>query len=119
MLPADNVRGVLLGSGTVHVLLVDGDPHPDPRKRETAFLSHALGVAPRIGRSFAVETLDAQDLSESAIIRSDVLVLANATLDEKWLPLIQRFVSGGAARAAPCCAATPPGARDDPSTPGP
>jgi hypothetical protein len=95
VLPADNVRGVLLGSDTVHVLLVDGDPHPDPRKRETAFLSHALGVAPRIGRSFAVETLDAQDLSESAIIRSDVLVLANATLDEKWLPLIQRFVSGG------------------------
>jgi hypothetical protein len=31
VLPADNVRGVLLGSGTVHVLLVDGDPHPDPR----------------------------------------------------------------------------------------
>lgn len=95
VLPADNVRGVLLGSDTVHVLLVDGDPHPDPRKRETAFLSHALGVAPRIGRSFAVETLDAQDLSESAIIRSDVVVLANATLDEKWLPLIQRFVGGG------------------------
>ncbi len=95
VLPADNIRGVLLGSDTIHVLLVDGDPHPDPRKRETAFLSHALGVAPRIGRSFAVETLDAQDLSESAIIRSDVLVLANATLDEKWLPLIQRFVSGG------------------------
>lgn len=95
VLPADNVRGVLLGSDTVHVLLVDGDPHPDPRKRETAFLSHALDVAPRIGRSFAVETLDAQDLSESAIIRSDVLVLANATLDEKWLPLVKRFVSGG------------------------
>jgi hypothetical protein len=95
VLPADNVRGVLLGSDTVHVLLVDGDPHPDPRKRETAFLSHALGVAPRIGRSFAVETLDAQDLSESAIIRSDVVVLANAALDEKWLPLIQRFVGGG------------------------
>ncbi|UCH30039.1 MAG: BatA domain-containing protein [Myxococcales bacterium] len=95
VLPADNVRGVLLGSDTVHVLLVDGDPHPDPRKRETAFLSHALGVAPRIGRAFAVETLDTQDLSESAIIRSDVVVLANATLDEKWLPLIQRFVGGG------------------------
>ncbi|MGB5219508.1 MAG: BatA domain-containing protein [Polyangiales bacterium] len=95
VLPADNVRGVLLGSNTVHVLLVDGDPHPDPRKRETAFLSHALSVAPRIGRSFAVETLDAQDLSESAIIRSDVVVLANATLDEKWLPLMQRFVGGG------------------------
>ena len=95
VLPADNVRGVLLGSDTVHVLLVDGDPHPDPRKRETAFLSHALHVASRIGRHFAVETLDAQDLSESAIIRSDVLVLANATLDEKWLPLIKRFVSGG------------------------
>ena len=94
-LPADNVRGVLLGSDTVHVLLVDGDPHPDPRKRETAFIGHALDVAPRIGRSFAVETLDAQDLSESAIIRSDVVVLANATLDEKWLPLIQRFVAGG------------------------
>ncbi len=94
-LPADNVRGVLLGSDTVHVLLVDGDPHPDPRRRETAFLSHALDVAPRIGRSFAVETLDAQDLSESAIIRSDVVVLANATLDEKWLPLIRRFVGGG------------------------
>jgi hypothetical protein len=95
VLPTDNVRGVLLGSDTVHVLLVDGDPHPDPRKRETAFVSHALGVAPRVGRSFAVETLDAQDLSESAIIRSDVVVLANATLDEKWLPLIQRFVGGG------------------------
>jgi hypothetical protein len=94
-LPADNVRGVLLGSDTVHVLLVDGDPHPDPRKRETAFVSQALDVAPRIGRSFAVETLDAQDLSESAIIRSDVVVLANATLDAKWLPLIQRFVGGG------------------------
>jgi hypothetical protein len=79
----------------VHVLLVDGDPNPDPRKRETAFISHALDVAPRIGRSFAVETLDAQDLSESAIIRSDVVLLANATLDEKWLPLIQRFVGGG------------------------
>ena len=89
------MRGVLLGSDTVHVLLVDGDPHPDPRRRETAFLSHALDVAPRIGRSFAVETLDAQDLSESAIIRSDVVVLANATLDEKWLPLIRRFVGGG------------------------
>ncbi|MFZ1864809.1 MAG: BatA and WFA domain-containing protein [Polyangiales bacterium] len=95
VLPADNVRGVLLGSDTVHVLLVDGDPHPDPRKRETAFLSHALGVAPLVGRSFAVETLDAQDLSESAIIRSDVVVLANASLEEKWLPLLQRFVSGG------------------------
>jgi hypothetical protein len=95
MLPGDNVRGVLLGSDTVHVLLVDGDPHPDPRRRETAFLSHALGVAPRIGRAFAVEMLDAQDLSESAIIRSDVVVLANATLDEKWLPLIRRFVGGG------------------------
>ncbi len=95
VLPADNVRGVLLGSDTVHVLLVDGDPHPDPRKRETAFLSHALSVAPRIGRFFAVETLDAQDLSESAIIRSDVVVMANATLDEKWLPLIRRFVGGG------------------------
>ncbi|KPK15581.1 MAG: hypothetical protein AMJ62_08705 [Myxococcales bacterium SG8_38] len=95
VLPADNVRGVLLGSDTIHVLLVDGDPHPDPRKRETAFLSHALGVAPLVGRSFAVETLDAQDLSESAIIRSDVVVLANATLEEKWLPLIERFVSGG------------------------
>ncbi|MGB5696865.1 MAG: BatA domain-containing protein [Polyangiales bacterium] len=95
VLSADNVRGVLLGSDTVHVLLVDGDPHPDPRKRETSFLAQALGVAPLIGRSFAVETLDAEDLSESAIIRSDVLVLANATLDEKWLPLIQRFVGGG------------------------
>jgi len=95
VLPADNVRGVLLGSDTVHVLLVDGDPHPDPRRRETAFINHALGVAPRIGRAFAVETLDAQDFSESAIIRSDVVVLANATLDEKWLPLIQRFVGGG------------------------
>jgi len=95
VLPEDNVRGVLLGSDTVHVLLVDGDPHPDPRKRETAFLSHALGVAPHVGHSFATETLDAQDLSESAIIRSDVVVLANATLDEKWLPLIQRFVGGG------------------------
>ncbi len=95
VLPADNVRGVLLRSNTVHVLLVDGDPHPDPRKRETAFVGHALGVASRVGRSFAVETLDAQDLSESAIIRSDVVVLANATLDEKWLPLIERFVGGG------------------------
>jgi hypothetical protein len=94
-LPADNIRGVLTGSDTVHVLLVDGDPHPDPRKRETSFIAHALDVAPRIGRSFAVETLDAQDLSENAIIRSDVVVLANARLDEKWLPLIQRFVSGG------------------------
>jgi hypothetical protein len=94
-LPADNVRGVLLGSDTIHVLLVDGDPHPDPRKRETAFVAHALDVAPRVGRSFAVETLDAQDLSESAIIRSDVVVLANASLDAKWLPLIQRFVGGG------------------------
>jgi len=94
-LPADNVRGVLLGSDTVHVLLVDGDPHPDPRRRETAFIAHALDVAPSVGRSFAVETLDAQDLSENAIIRSDVVVLANARLDEKWLPLIQRFVSAG------------------------
>ena len=42
VLPADNVRGVLLGSDTVHVLLVDGDPHPDPRRRETAFLPRAL-----------------------------------------------------------------------------
>jgi len=95
VLPADNVQGVLLRSNTIHVLLVDGDPHPDPRKRETAFIAHALGVASRVGRSFAVETLDAQDLSESAIIRSDVVVLANATLDERWLPLIQRFVGGG------------------------
>jgi len=95
VLPADNVKGVLLGSDTIHVLLVDGDPHPDPRKRETAFISHALEVAPQAGRSFAVETLDAQDLSESAIVRSDVVVLANATLDTKWLPLLQRFVSGG------------------------
>jgi hypothetical protein len=94
-LPADNVRGVLMGSDTVHVLLVDGDPHPDPRKRETVFVSHALDVSQRIGRSFAVETLDAQDLSENAIMRSDVVVLANARLDEKWLPLIQRFVGGG------------------------
>ncbi|MDH3727051.1 MAG: VWA domain-containing protein, partial [Myxococcales bacterium] len=31
VLPADNVKGVLLGSDTIHVLLVDGDPHPDPR----------------------------------------------------------------------------------------
>jgi len=95
VLPADNVKGVLLGSDTIHVLLVDGDPHPDPRKRETAFIAHALEVAPQVGRSFAVETLDAQDLSESAIIRSDVVVLANATLDAKWLPLLLRFVSGG------------------------
>lgn len=95
VLPADNVRGVLLGSHTVHVLLVDGDPHPDPRKRETAFLSHALAVGPRAGRSFAVETLDAQDLSERAVVQSDVVVLANAALEEKWLPLFQRFVSGG------------------------
>jgi hypothetical protein len=95
VLPADNVRGALLGSHTVHVLLVDGDPHPDPRKRETAFLSHALAVGPRAGRSFAVETLDAQDLSERAVIQSDVVVLANAALEEKWLPLFQRFVSGG------------------------
>ncbi len=95
VLPADNVRGVLLGSDTVHVLLVDGDPHPDPRKRETAFIAHALEVAPQAGRSFAVEALDAQDLSESAIIRSDVVVLANATLDSDWLPLLRRFVSGG------------------------
>jgi hypothetical protein len=95
VLSADNVRGVLLASDTIHVLLVDGDPHPDPRKRETAFLHHALAVAPLIGRSFSVETLDAEDLSESAIIRSDVVVLANATLEEKWLPLIQRFVGGG------------------------
>jgi hypothetical protein len=95
VLPADNVRGVLLGSQTVHVLLVDGDPHPDPRRRETAFLSHALAVAPRAGQSFAIETLDAEDLSERAVIQSDVVVLANAALDEKWLPLFQRFVSGG------------------------
>ena len=95
VLPEDNVKGALLGSGTVHVLLVDGDPHPDPRKRETAYLAHALGVAAQAGRAFAVETLDAQDLSESAIIRSDVVVLANATLDAKWMPLLRRFVSGG------------------------
>lgn len=95
VLSADNVRGVLLDSDTIHVLLVDGDPHPDPRKRETAFISRALEVAPQAGRAFAVETLDAQDLSENAIVRADVVVLANATLDVKWLPLLQRFVSGG------------------------
>ncbi|MGB5811316.1 MAG: BatA domain-containing protein [Polyangiales bacterium] len=95
VLPEDNVRGVLLDSETIHVLLVDGDPHPDPRKRETAFISHALEVAPQVGRTFAVESLDAQDLSENAIVRADVVVLANATLDVKWLPLLQRFVSGG------------------------
>jgi len=95
LLPADNVRGVLLGSDTIHVLLVDGDPHPDPRKRETAFIARALEVAPQVGRAFAVELLDAEDLSESAIIRSDVVVLANAELATEWLPLLQRFVSGG------------------------
>lgn len=95
VLPADNVRGVLLGSETIHVLLVDGDPHPDPRRRETAFLARALEVGPQVGRTFAVETLDAQDLSENAIVRADVIVLANATLDERWLPMLQRFVSGG------------------------
>lgn len=91
----DNVRGVLLGSDTVHVLLVDGDPHPDPRKRETAFISQALEVAPQVGQAFAVETLEADDLSESSIIRADVVVLANAALDSKWLPLLRRFVAGG------------------------
>lgn len=95
VLPADNVRGVLLGSDTVHVLLVDGDPHPDPRRRETAFLARALEVGPQVGRTFAVETLDAQDLSENAIVRADVIVLANATLDAEWLPMLKRFVSGG------------------------
>lgn len=95
VLPADNVRGVLLGSDTVHVLLVDGDPHPDPRRRETAFVARALEVGPQVGQTFAVETLDAQDLSENAIVRADVIVLANATLDERWLPMLRRFVSGG------------------------
>ena len=94
-LPEDNVKGVPLRSETIHVLLVDGDPHPDPRKRETTFIRHALEVAPQAARSFAVEVLDAQDLSETAIMRADVVVLANASLDTGWSALLRRFVSAG------------------------
>jgi hypothetical protein len=95
VLPEDNLRAVPLRSQTIHVLLVDGDPHPDPRKRETAFLRHALEVAPQADRSFVVNTVDAQDITETAIVRADVVVLANVALNPSWVPLLRRFVAGG------------------------
>ncbi len=95
VLPEDNLRAVPLRSHTIHVLLVDGDPHPDPRKRETAFLRHALEVAPQADRSFVVNAVDAQDLTETAIVRADVVVLANVDLDPSWAIFFRRFVAGG------------------------
>jgi hypothetical protein len=103
-LPLDNKAGVLLRrTDALHVMLVNGDPHPASRSDELFYALPALRLTPAETASFSLRTIDASALEKHDLTQTDVIVLANvAPPSAAWVERIAEFViQGGGLLIAP------------------
>jgi hypothetical protein len=100
----DNKAGVLLRrTDALHVMLVNGDPHPASRSDELFYALPALRLTPPETASFSLRTIDASALEKHDLTQTDVIVLANvAPPSAAWVERIAEFVmQGGGLLIAP------------------
>lgn len=100
----DNKAGVLLRrTDALHVMLVNGDPHPASRSDELFYALPALRLAPPETATFSLRTIDASALEKHDLTQTDVIVLANvAPPSAAWVERIAEFViEGGGLLIAP------------------
>lgn len=100
----DNRAGVLLRrSDALHVMLVNGDPHPASRNDELFYALPALRLTPPETASFSLRAIDASALEKHDLSQTDVIVLANvAPPSAQWVERIAEFVMmGGGLLIAP------------------
>jgi len=103
-LPLDNKAGVLLRrTDALHVMLVNGDPHPASRADELFYALPALRLTPAETATFSLRTIDASALEKHDLTQTDVIVLANvAPPSAAWVERIAEFViQGGGLLIAP------------------
>ncbi|MFO0693237.1 MAG: vWA domain-containing protein [Polyangiales bacterium] len=80
----------------IHVVFIDGDPHPSRRDDEVGFASRALELAPPTEGRFRVETTDVDRVDPTRLAAADVVVLANVRGPKPALAeALGRFVAGG------------------------
>jgi hypothetical protein len=100
----DNRAGVLLRrTDALHVMLVNGDPHPASRSDELFYALPALRLTPPEIAAFSLRTIDAIALEKHDLTQTDVIVLANvAPPSAAWVERIAEFVmQGGGLLIAP------------------
>jgi hypothetical protein len=100
----DNRAGVLLRrTDALHVMLVNGDPHPASRSDELFYALPALRLTPPETATFSLRTIDASALEKHDLTQTDVIVLANvAPPSAAWVERIAEFVmQGGGLLVAP------------------
>jgi hypothetical protein len=103
-LALDNRAGVLLRrTDALHVMLVNGDPHPASRSDELFYALPALRLTPPETATFSLRTIDASALEKHDLTQTDVIVLANvAPPSAAWVERIAEFVmQGGGLLIAP------------------
>lgn len=90
----DNETGVLLRrTDALHVMLVNGDPHPASTDDELYYAHSALRLSPL---PLSVRSVDANSLVQHDLTRIDVLVLANVEAPPpEVVSRLTEFVEGG------------------------
>jgi hypothetical protein len=96
-LALDNSAGLLLRkTDALHVMLVNGDPHPASREDELFYALPALRLAPPEVATFSLRSIDAGALAKHDLTQTDVIVLANvAPPSAEWVERIAQFVMQG------------------------
>jgi hypothetical protein len=96
-LALDDSAGLLLRKAdALHVMLVNGDPHPASRADELFYALPALRLAPQDVATFSLRSIDAGALAKHDLTQTDVIVLANvAPPSAEWVERIAQFVMQG------------------------
>lgn len=96
-LPGDNQRwDVVRVRENLRLLLVDGEPSPDPFQSETDFLNLALSLAIGESKAFQVEIATDADWVTAAKSDPDLVVLTNvASVDAQQVDLLKKLVENG------------------------
>jgi hypothetical protein len=96
-LDADDAAGVLLRpADAVHVMLVNGDPHPASERDELFYALRALRLASGSDGNFDLRAVDESALSKYDLTQVDVVVLANTEApDARNAQRLLRFVEQG------------------------
>ncbi|HMQ14696.1 MAG TPA: BatA domain-containing protein [Phycisphaerae bacterium] len=95
--PADDTRRLVIPvRPTLNVLLVNGDPHPDPRRDEVHLLRHALAPPGPAASGVSLQINDVAELDAAPLDPFDAVVLCNVPPpSEAAADALDRFVRRG------------------------
>lgn len=95
--PDDNARMTYIDpKAGLRVLVIDGNPQPNPLLNETFYLMKALTPGAGRGAGFLAQSITADQLNAAMLVSQDLVILANVkTFSTRQVSEIRRYVNQG------------------------